>query len=379
MRDSVFAAMNFSVASKRSRLFGRSLRLNSHVMSSKNIRSKLALALLALFAGSYLVLSLPRCKSDGTPPAKSTATQTPQPAAPPISVPTFNADSAYHFVKKQVDFGPRVPNSEAHRKCAAWLASEFKRHGLEVIEQKFQAPHFKGGTFDGVNIIGQYKPENPRRVLFAAHWDSRFQADQDTKDRNKPILGADDGGSGVGVLLEMARLLAQQPVDIGVDFVLFDLEDQGDDSDDGKDNSKTWCLGAQHWSKNLHKPGYMPLYGILLDMVGGANPKFQKEAISMQAAPTIVEKVWSTAAALGYSNVFVPEAGNAVTDDHYFVVMNARIPMIDIISRPGGTKTGFVPHWHTHDDNMDAIDKNTLRIVGEVVTTVLYRTAGGVL
>lgn len=348
-------------------------------MPSKNYRSQIALALLVVSAISYIAMSLPRCKSDNNPPANSTVTQNPQPAAPAIPVPAFNADSAFLYVKKQVDFGPRVPNTEAHRKCAAWLSSEFKRHGLTVIEQKFQAPHYKGGTFNGINIIGQYKPENPRRILFAAHWDSRFHADQDTKDQNKPILGADDGGSGVGVLLEMARLLSQNPLDIGVDFVLFDAEDQGNDTDDGQDHSKTWCLGAQHWSKNLHKPGYMPMFGILLDMVGGANPKFQKEGISMQAAPSIVEKVWSTAAALGYSNVFVQELGSAVTDDHYFVVMNARIPMIDIISRPGETKSGFVPHWHTHNDNMKAIDKNTLRIVGEVVTTVLYRSSAPVM
>lgn len=348
-------------------------------MSSKNYRSKIAIGLLVVFAASYVVMSLPRCKSDSTAPVKPPVVQTPQPAVPQVPTPAFNADSAFLFVKKQVDFGPRVPNTEAHRKCAAWLAGEFKRHGLTVIEQKFQAPHYKGGTFNGINIIGQYKPENPRRILLAAHWDSRFHADQDKKDTNKPILGADDGGSGVGVLLEIARLLRQTPPDIGVDFVLFDAEDQGNDADDNQDHSKTWCLGAQHWSKNLHKPGYMPLFGILLDMVGGANPRFQKEGVSMQAAPGIVEKVWSTAASLGYSNIFVQEQGNPVTDDHYFVITNARIPMIDIISRPGGTKTGFVPHWHTHDDNMNAIDKNTLRIVGEVVAAVVYRTNNGVL
>lgn len=348
-------------------------------MSSKNYRSKIALALLVLFAASYVIMSLPRCKSDTSSPGKPPVQQAPQPAVQQVATPVFNADSAFSFVKKQVSYGPRVPNTDAHRKCAAWLAGEFKRHGLTVIEQKFQAPHYKGATFNGINIIGQYKPDNPRRILLAAHWDSRFQADQDTKDQSKPILGADDGGSGVGILLEIARLLKEQPLDIGVDLVLFDAEDQGNDSNDGQDHSKTWCLGAQHWSKNLHKPGYMPLFGILLDMVGGANPKFQKEGVSMQAAPGIVEKVWNTAAALGYSNIFVPEQGGAITDDHYFVVVNARIPMIDIISRPGGTKSGFVPHWHTHDDNMGAVDKNTLRVVGEVVTAVVYKTYNGVL
>lgn len=352
------------------------LRISAKIfkMSSKISSQKIALALLVVFGLSSLLIGVQRCKSDTTAPA---AALPPQPNTPQVPTPTFNADSAYFFVKKQVDFGPRVPNTEAHRKCAAWLSNEFKRHGLTVIEQKFQAPHYKGGIFNGVNIIGQYKPENPRRILLAAHWDSRFQADQDTKDKEKPILGADDGGSGVAVLLEIARLLKEQPLDIGVDFVLFDAEDQGNDSSGGQDNSKTWCLGSQHWSKSPHKPGYMPLFGILLDMVGGANPKFQKEEISVYYAPSIVEKVWSTAASLGYSNVFVAEKGAGVTDDHYFVNTLARIPMIDIISKPDGSK--FVSHWHTHDDNMKAIDKNTLRIVGEVVTAVVYRTNNRVL
>ncbi|MCB9356719.1 MAG: M28 family peptidase [Lewinellaceae bacterium] len=349
-------------------------------MSVKISRQKIALFVLALFALSYLAVSMPRCTSDNN--KQDAATHSNQPATPvvqQIPPPPFSADSAYGYVKKQVAFGPRVPNTEAHRKCAAWIAAEFKRHGLTVIEQKFQASHYKGGTFDCVNIIAQYKPENPRRILLAAHWDSRFQADQDTKDRDRPILGADDGGSGIGVLLEIARALQEQPVDIGVDLICFDAEDQGNDADDGKDHSQSWCLGAQHWSKNLHKPGYMPLFGILLDMVGGANPKFQKEGISMQAAPGIVQKVWSTASALGYGNVFVEENGAPVTDDHYFIITNARIPIIDVISRPGGTRSGFVSHWHTHDDNMDAIDKNTLRMVGEVCLAVIYRTYGGVL
>jgi len=351
-------------------------------MSFQNSRQKIALALLTVFAASYLLVAFPRCKSDNKDNKTAIQPTTGQTVHPPVQLvetPVFNADSAYVYVKKQVSFGPRVPNTEAHRKCAAWIAGEFRRHGMSVIEQKFQAPHYKGATFDGNNIIAQYKPENPRRILIAAHWDSRFQADQDTKDKNKPILGADDGGSGVGILLEIARLLKEQPVDIGVDLICFDAEDQGDDADDGQDHSQTWCLGAQYWSKNLHRPGYMPQFGILLDMVGGANPKFQKEGISMQAAPGIVQKVWSTAAALGYSNVFVEENGSPVTDDHYFVITNARIPMIDIISRPGGTRSGFVAHWHTHDDNMNAIEPNTLRIVGEVCVAVIYRTYNGVL
>lgn len=343
-------------------------------MQKSGTRRILVFGLIAAMLLSIVVANLKR-----TTPSKPQATTTPQAPAVQIKTPEFSADSAYLFVKKQVDFGPRVPNSDAHRKCAAWLASEFRRMGLTVVEQKFQAQHYKGTMFNCVNIIGQYKPENPRRILYAAHWDSRMVADQDTKDQNKPILGADDGGSGVGILLEMARLLQTQPADIGVDFVLFDAEDQGNDSDDGQDHSTTWCLGAQHWAKNLHKAGYSAQFGILLDMVGGANPRFQKEGVSMQAAPGIVEKVWRTAASLGHSNAFVQEVGPGITDDHLFVIREARIPMIDIISRPGITQSGFVPHWHTHNDNMNAIDRTTLRAVGETCVAVLYRAAGNAL
>lgn len=333
-----------------------------------SIRQKIGYSLLLL----AILWGCSNCKEDKSKPV--TAADIPPKTIPQVPTPTFLADSAFLFIKKQVDFGPRVPNTEGHRKCAAWLAATFKRYGLTVIEQKFQADHYKGPTFDCVNIIGQYKPENPRRVMLAAHWDSRFMADQDAANTIKPILGADDGGSGVGILLEIARLLQEQPLDLGVDFVLFDAEDQGNDADDNQDHSKTWCLGAQHWSQTPHQPNYSPLYGILLDMVGGKDPKFLREGVSMHFAPAIMEMVWGTAKSLGYDNIFVQELGPPITDDHLFVNRDARIPMIDIISRPGQTKSGFVKHWHTHSDNLQAIDKTTLKIVGEVVTASVYRT-----
>lgn len=325
------------------------------------------------FLTTLMLLAGPGCKPDekpaplSRPPAK--------PALPQVTVPTFNADSAYLAVKKQVDFGPRVPNTDAHRKCAAWLAATFRRYGLTVIEQKFQAQHYVGTTFNAVNIIAQYKPELSRRVVFAAHWDSRFHADHDTKDKDKPVDGANDGGSGVAVLLEIARALQQQETDLGVDFVLFDAEDQGNDADDNVDHSETWCLGSQYWAKNLHRPGYSPQFGILLDMVGGSNPRFPKEGFSIQVAPRIVDFVWTVAGSLGYDSIFVNEIGPGVTDDHVFVVRDARIPMIDIIHLRSGTDKIFPEHWHTHNDNMSAIDKNTLRAVGEVLTKVIYLTA----
>jgi glutaminyl-peptide cyclotransferase len=293
---------------------------------------------------------------------------------PKVTAPDFLADSAFAFVKKQVEFGPRVPNTPAHKKCGEWLVKEFKRYGFSVIEQKVSAPYYKGGTMNGVNIIAQYKPEISKRVCLAAHWDSRNEADKDTKNQNKAIDGADDGASGVGVLLEIARILQQNPVDIGVDLICFDLEDNG--NDDGA--SETWCLGSQYWSKNLHRPGYSPYYAILLDLVGAQGAKFYKEGISREVAPELVDRVWDLANNLGYNQYFIPENRGGITDDHLFVIRNARIPMIDIISLPNDGNSPFGAHHHTHSDNINVIDKNVLKAVGQTMTTLIYRTNSGV-
>lgn len=303
-------------------------------------------------------------------PSNPMPTEKTKPTVQAISVPDFNSDSAFLYVQKQVDFGPRVPNSPAHKKCAAWFVQMFEQQGLTVIQQPFVAPHFKGGSWNGINIIAQYKPDAPQRLLFAAHWDSRFQADKDENNQSKPIDGADDGASGAAVLLEMARVLAQNPVDIGVDFILFDVEDQGDDGGE----SETWCLGSQYWARNLHRGGYSPYYAILLDMVGAKGARFYKEGVSMEVAPNTVNKVWNLAASLGYGEYFVHERRPGITDDHVFVIRGARIPMIDIISTPREGEHPFGAYHHTHDDNMSLIDKNVLKAVGQTMISVVYKT-----
>ncbi len=333
---------------------------------------KKLLTIVSVFAG---VLLMNACKED-----KPIAPPQPMPTEKPavqVPVPAFSEDSAYVYIKKQVDFGPRVPNTKAHKACAAWLAQTMRGFGLEVIEQPFKATGYTGNTWEGMNIIGQYKPEAKRRIMIAAHWDSRFQADKDTKDQKKPIDGADDGGSGVGVILEMARVLRANPIDIGVDFVLFDVEDQGLDSNDDKDHSETWCLGSQHWAKNKHKPGYYPYSAILIDMVGSKGATFKKEGFSMQAAPQLTNQIWNLAAAMNYSQYFVPQTMNGVIDDHYFVIKDAKIPMIDIINTQGEGEKLFGSYHHTHADNMSVIDKKTLKAVGQVLTAYVYRTYNG--
>lgn len=344
-------------------------------MSKKSKRPVLAYAMIAvlvLVAVVYVVKPFLGPKTTVKAPVKpSTPTQN----IPEFPVPNFHADSAFLFVKKQVDFGPRVPNTPAHKKCGEWLVKEFKRFGFEVIEQKVSAPYYKGGYLNGVNIIAQYKPELVKRICIAAHWDSRNEAEKDTKDQNKPIDGADDGGSGVGVLLELARTLHQNPVDIGIDLICFDLEDNGDN---GGAND-TWCLGSQYWAKNLHRPGYMPYYAVLLDLVGAKGAKFYKEGISREVAPEFVNKVWDLANFLGYGEYFIHENRGGITDDHLFVIRHAGIPMIDIISLPNEGENPFGAHHHTHADNMEVIDKNVLKAVGQTMTALIYRTNNGVM
>ncbi len=348
----------------------------------RNKRFWIVMLLLAAFAVPYLLRYLPNKPVTNDPP------DTPAKPAVTVHVPAFSPDSAYAFVQKQVDFGPRVPGTPAHKKCATWLVAEFTRMGMTVVEQKFTAQTYFGPR-DAVNIIAQYKPELDRRVPLCAHWDSRHVADKDDADQNKAILGADDGASGVGVLLEIARMLQANPINIGVDLVLFDAEDLGDDREPQASESvmtqsnpqaqtRTWCLGSQHWSRNLHKPGYTAQYGILLDMVGARGAIFPKESYSAQNAPRVQNQIWELAAELGYGASFPNRDAGGVTDDHVFVMLGTRIPTVDIISIPNPPPNSFGAYHHTHDDNMSIIDRGTLGMVGHVVAAALYRTDAGV-
>jgi len=293
-----------------------------------------------------------------------------------IQVPVFNRDSAYAYVEKQVDFGPRVPGTEAHAACAQWLANTMNRFADTVIVQAFKARAYNGKVLRGKNIIASFNEQNKKRVLLCAHWDSRPYADHDPDNANhdKPIDGANDGASGVGVLIETARQFSLQNPAIGVDIIFFDLEDYGPPQDAQSGATETWGLGSQYWSRNPHMPSYRARYGILLDMVGVADATFLMEGFSMTYAPSRVKKVWDIANTLGYGSYFPQEYGSYITDDHYFINTIANIPTINIIhlenDREGGS---FFKHWHTVHDNMESIDRNTLGIVGTVVLNVIYR------
>lgn len=284
----------------------------------------------------------------------------------------FNADSAYVYLARQVAFGPRVPNTEAHRLTGDWLVSELKRHGAEVTEQKAQLKAFDGTILNSRNIFARFPASSKVEkkgapILLLAHWDSRPWADQDPdpQRRNEPVDGANDGASGVAVLLEIARQLSLNPINKDVDILFVDAEDWGSEGDDD-----SWALGTQYFVEHPPVKGYSPEFAILLDMVGGDGATFCREYFSERYAPHISEQVWQTAEKLGYGKMFLNRMGSAIMDDHVQLI-RARIPAIDIIEYHPDEESGFNSRWHTTSDNLEGISPVTLSAVGNTLLTFL--------
>ncbi|HQW40987.1 MAG TPA: M28 family peptidase [Flavobacteriales bacterium] len=332
-------------------------------------RQQFGLPLICTF-----LLFLGSCTTD---PPEQTDPTTPVPALPELpATPLFDPDSSYSFVQAQVDFGPRIPGTASHKACGDWMVSRLKGSGATVIEQTGNVLSFNGERLPLRNIIGSWNLDRQERILLFAHWDTRPFADRDTERKNEPIDGANDGGSGVGILLEIARHLAAKEHGPGVDILFTDVEDHGEPSGAmtiDENSMDTWCLGSRYWARNPHVPGYTARFGILLDMAGARDAKFYQEALSMQYAPGIVRKVWKTAAALGYGDRFIQETKYFVgIDDHIPVNQTLRIPSIDIIEYDPSTQA-FGPYWHTHKDNMEVIDPATLKAVGQTVMEVVWK------
>lgn len=275
----------------------------------------------------------------------------------------FSADSAYSFIARQVEFGPRVPGTEAHRLCGDWMTRKLKSFGAEVEEQKTTLTTFDGTKIPMRNIFARINPNAEKRILLLAHWDCRPWADHDPnpEKHSLPVDGANDGASGVGVLLELARILPKDGP--GVDILLCDAEDWGEES-----NDESWALGARYFAQNLPIKGYMPSAAILLDMVGAPDATFMREYFSQLANPTLADKIWTIAKQLGHEGMFINRMGSAVNDDHIELI-KAGIPTIDIIDYREGS--GFYDGWHTTSDNMSQISKETLGAVGSVLETYL--------
>ena len=328
---------------------------------------RISLILLSIFVLSSVVVYFKSCQKPVKTPTQDVSL---------IPSPDFKADSAFAYVKTQVDFGPRVPNTKAHKECGDYLIAKLKQFGCEVISQDFVTTKYDGTKMNARNIIGSINPKAEKRILLTAHWDSRSIADKDSVDKKSPIDGANDGGSGVGVLLEIARSIqqAKQKPNIGVDIIFFDVEDHGEPEDyQGNHKVESWGLGSQYWAAHKHKENYTAYYGILLDMVGGKGAIFPHEGESMRYAPMIVRNVWDIASRLGYSTIFVDVEGGGLTDDHTAVNDVAKIQMIDIVELHPNSPKFFWKYHHTHGDNITNIDKNTLKAVGQTVLSVLYQ------
>ena len=315
-----------------------------------------------------LVLLMAGCAAAPKKPAASQAT------LPPVA---FDADSAYSYVAGQVAFGPRVPGTDAHHDCVQYIGRTLERLGATVEIQTGEVQRYDGQWQHVANICAHLPADSAyaqrQAVLLCAHYDSRPWADQeeDYTQRRIPIPGANDGASGVGVLMEVVRQWAQlserkRPVEI----VLFDCEDMGTPAFyTGQQLPHTWCLGAQLWARSHQKSEIE--FGILLDMVGDPNASFPREHYSEQYAKKYVDKIWHAAEQLGFSHRFVSSKAYPITDDHYYVNTIAKIPCVDIIHYQPNSETGFAWWWHTQKDDMSNISPNTLQEVGKVIMTII--------
>lgn len=329
--------------------------------------SKIMISMLAVAMMPFMMVS---CKNATAGNDNQNKT-----AEPTALLGAFNADSAYSYVDAQVAFGPRVPGTASHDSCAAYLINKLNSFGADtVIVQKAVVEAFNGDKLPITNIFARYNSEAPNRVLLVAHWDTRPWANMERTEeaRRKPVPGANDGASGVGVLLEIARNLGMKAPDCGVDILLDDAEDYGDTSGFGN-NDRTWCLGTQYWVEHMpYNSINRPAYGILLDMVGGTGARFHREHFSHNNAKRPTVKVWAEAKALGFNDVFVNKVGGAVVDDHIFLT-EAGIPTTDIIENMNDVTGDFPPTWHTLDDDMQHISRRPLEAVGKTVLNILYK------
>jgi len=275
------------------------------------------------------------------------------------TIPTFDGQRAYAYLVKQCDFGPRNPGSVGHQKAQDYLVKEFSKFTDQVRLQPFPFVNYKDNLHLTLNnIIASFGHKSPR-ILLAAHWDTRPWADQDPnpKNRNTPILGANDGASGVAVLLEIARHLKENPPPVGVDLALWDGEDSGREG-----HSDEYLQGSRYFARNKSL-SYDPEFSILLDMIGDRDLQIYEEGNSISYAPDVVNRVWAIASKLGYPQ-FIPDVRYTIVDDH-LPLLEVGIPSIDVIDFD-------YPYWHTLGDTPDKCSAKSLKVVGQVLLNVIY-------
>ncbi|MCC7494535.1 MAG: M28 family peptidase [Fimbriimonadaceae bacterium] len=316
----------------------------------------------ALVAALALLLSAFGCGGGG-----NATGGTPDPV-----VPAFNATRAFADLQTQVDFGPRAPGSAGHTACRNWLLAQLQARTGDVTQQDFSFTTPGDTTFQFANLVAVFNPAGAPlsdALLLGAHWDTRPVADQDPDPakRNQPILGANDGASGVAVLLELARHLQAAAPPRPVILVLFDFEDGGNTPLTTGQPLSGFSIGARHFAANIGR--FRPREVIVVDMVGDPSLSLPREQNSVTSHPTLVDHVWQTAQSLGFT-AFQNRLGLAITDDH-IPLINIGVPAIDIIDfdYPGPNNHSF---WHTTHDTPDNCRPESLRAVGQTLLNVIY-------
>lgn len=281
----------------------------------------------------------------------------------------FDGETARGYVKTQLDFGARVPGTEAARKTGDWIVAQMRQRADTVIEQRWNHVTAKGDTLPLRNIFARFRPQATTRILYVTHWDSRPVSDQaeDPAKRSLPVPGANDGASGVALFIALGDVLKKTPPTVGVDLLFVDGEDYGTFGPPDVDV----LLGSTYFAANL-PAGYQPIFGVLFDMIGDADLVIPQESNSVERAPEVVSRVWDTAAKLGYQRYFPPKTGYAVTDDH-IPLLDKGLRVIDVIDLDylGPPGSGKPNYHHTPDDTLDKVSAQSLKIVGDVAYSLI--------
>jgi len=293
----------------------------------------------------------------------------------------FNGDSALSYTKQQLAFGPRTPGTPAHDSAGAWIAAQMRKRTDSVTVQSWTQTTRNGTKLQLQNILARFNPQAKQRVLYVTHWDTRPTADEDPNfgNRARPIVGANDGASGVGLFIALGDAFKKTPPSLGVDLLLVDGEDWGDF--DADSSGKVWpdaLFGSQYFAQHPPSADYQPLFGVLFDMVGAADLRFWPEENSLQRAPEVVSRVWNAAKDLGYASYFRDQPGQALIDDHV-PLLNRGWHVMDLVQWPygvlapnaGPNDTPTTNYHHTMQDTFDKVSPKSLQIVGDVAVTLV--------
>jgi Zn-dependent M28 family amino/carboxypeptidase len=272
----------------------------------------------------------------------------------------FDGGRAYSILGRQCSFGPRPPGTEAHKKTRDYLISQLKQYSNTVEAQSFTHESGKK-TYDMWNIIARFGDTSKPGILLAAHWDTRPMADQEMDESRQqfPIIGANDGASGVAVLLQLAAMFLESPPPVPITIVLFDGEDFGNSSEE-------MFLGSRYFASRMKSSGRYR-FGILLDMVGDKNLSINREGYSNQFAKSVVDRIWSAAREKGLGGYFPDNVKYTITDDH-LPLIQAGLPCADVIDFD-------YAYWHTLADTPDKCSAKSLKIVGDTISHVVYSAA----